>query len=487
MMQREWSEKWGRRSALALKVPKKHLRLLIRRQQPLNRPIVRARTLASCWLLALIAVGPVGPVSAGPFEDGSRAYEQKDYTTAFRLWLSLAEQGNARAQFNVALMYQSGRGVTKDIEQAAHWYRKAAEQGDAEAHGELARTYASGDGVPKDYTQALIWAEKGAELGDPLAQRTLGTMYESGHGVAKNDERAVHWYRRAAQQGEVDAQLRLGLKFERGVGVPKDEQQAYFWWLLASAQGNKYAAHNRDLLERSLAPSQRGAAQAQARNWKPVLERRDSPEGVAGSSRPSASGTGFRISPGRFVTNHHVVQGCLRLRVNGSLAAKVQAGDSRNDIALLAVNGDRGPVATIRSGPIRLGEDVTVVGFPLEGLFSGVTVTTGTISRLSGIGGDSRLVQISAPVQPGNSGGPLLDSRGAVVGVVSSKLDAVTMANVTGDIPQNVNFALKTSVLKAFLDSVSVGYQMSSSGTQLSSAVVASRAKEYTALIECWQ
>ena len=104
-------------------------------------------------------------------------------------------------------------------------------------------------------------------------------------------------------------------------------------------------------------------------------------------------------------------------------------------------------------------ETVAAYGYPLPGLLaSGGNLTTGNITALSGIGDDSRLLQISVPVQPGNSGGPLLDSGGNVVGVVEGKINAIKIAAASGDIPQNVNFAIKASVIATFLDSNGVRY-----------------------------
>src|SRR5439155_21695916 len=97
---------------------------------------------------------------------------------------------------------------------------------------------------------------------------------------------------------------------------------------------------------------------------------------------------------------------------------------------------------------VRQGDGIVAVGFPLRGLLaSGPNVTTGTISALAGLGDDSRYLQITAPVQPGSSGGPLLDQSGNVVGVVVGKLDALRVAQAIGDIPQNVNFAINAAVI----------------------------------------
>jgi S1-C subfamily serine protease len=132
----------------------------------------------------------------------------------------------------------------------------------------------------------------------------------------------------------------------------------------------------------------------------------------------------------------------------------------------------------MRASPLR-------VSFPLEGAFSGITITNGTISRLSGLRGDTGEVQISAPVQQGNSGGPLLDTAGNVIGVVSSKLNALRAAGALGDIPQNVNFAINSSSLRAFLDAKNVNYREVGSETDLTGVQVAARASAFTVLIEC--
>jgi len=173
--------------------------------------------------------------------------------------------------------------------------------------------------------------------------------------------------------------------------------------------------------------------------------------------------------------------------VAGRAAARVQSVDSKSDLALLAVPSNRF-VASLRNGRLRQGDVVTVVGYPLRGLLaSGANVTTGNVSALAGMQNDSRFVQISAPVQPGNSGGPLLDSSGNVVGVVVSKLDAVKFAQLTGDIPQNVNFAVSLFTLQGFLEANAVDYQTAPSTKNLSTADVAEIGRRFTVLVECYK
>jgi S1-C subfamily serine protease len=135
----------------------------------------------------------------------------------------------------------------------------------------------------------------------------------------------------------------------------------------------------------------------------------------------------------------------------------------------------------------RVAEAVMTIGFPLKGLLSSdPIVTTGIISALSGIKSDRRFIQMTAPVQPGNSGGPLVDlSNGAVVGVVSGKLNALKIAEVIGDIPQNINFAVSLGTVQSFLNTHGVPYVLDDTNNTKSYADIAAEAMRYTVLLEC--
>ncbi len=165
----------------------------------------------------------------------------------------------------------------------------------------------------------------------------------------------------------------------------------------------------------------------------------------------------------------------------------VVATDAGNDLALLSLTLPPSDVARFAAGRGgRPGDSVVVMGFPLRGLLaSEPNVTTGTISALSGLRDDTRLLQITAPVQPGNSGAPLIDQSGNVIGVVVAKLDAIAVARSTGDIPQNVNFAIKAGVVRAFLDAHSIDYKIADSTGRLESADIAERGREFTIVVEC--
>jgi len=226
---------------------------------------------------------------------------------------------------------------------------------------------------------------------------------------------------------------------------------------------------------------------------------RPEPRGEGGlppaNERPSSSGTGFVVAEGRVLTNNHVVAECGRLVVRNAAGARapgrVMATDRRRDLALMAVPAEIGPALTFRDAPsVRRGESVVTYGFPLSGLLSsGPTLTTGDINALAGLRDNPANFQISAPVQPGNSGGPLLDSQGNVIGVVVSKLNAARIAEMTGgDIPQNVNFAVKGAEALAFLRANGVQPRTAgSTGTDKRPFEIGDIANPSTVYIQCFR
>ncbi len=206
------------------------------------------------------------------------------------------------------------------------------------------------------------------------------------------------------------------------------------------------------------------------------------------------SGSGVVIGGhGEVLTNAHVVKTCARINVRSSAGdsatAQLIARDEKNDLAVIRSRSHLSLVAAFRDGkPVRAGDAIVALGYPLSGLLATTAnLTVGNVSALAGLGDDSRYLQISAPVQPGNSGGPLLDASGHLVGIVTAKLDAALVARFTRDIPQNVNFALKAEVARAFLDSKGISYQTAHSDQQLSPADVGDIARPFTVRIECEQ
>jgi len=220
------------------------------------------------------------------------------------------------------------------------------------------------------------------------------------------------------------------------------------------------------------------------------------PDAPAAAAKPAKAvnkaGTGFVISAsGHIVTNQHVVAGCGEIRGNltgePSTTLRLVSSDESNDLALL-----QGPAtsfkefARIRDRAIRSGDSVVAIGFPYHGLLtSDFTVTTGIVSSLSGLMNDTRFLQISAAVQPGNSGGPLLDTGGLIVGMVAAKINALKFVRATGNIPENINFAIKTGAIRDFLDNSVVSYQTAEPKADLKTTEIAGAARAYTLLISC--
>ena len=211
---------------------------------------------------------------------------------------------------------------------------------------------------------------------------------------------------------------------------------------------------------------------------------------ASGVASAQSSGSAFVVAPGLLVTNHHVVDNCGAIDViapDGRRPAAIVDSVEIIDLALLRVYGLRGGIASIRAEtPVLLGEQATVFGFPLGGALSSTgNFTTGVVSSLRGLNDSAGQIQITAPVQPGNSGGPVLDRSGGVIGVVESKLDALQTVKATGDIPQNVNFAVSVSVLTDFLTQNNVTFKSVGPRAAIPTTQIAEMAQSFTYKIRC--
>lgn len=211
--------------------------------------------------------------------------------------------------------------------------------------------------------------------------------------------------------------------------------------------------------------------------------------------QPQLRGVGSGIvvdAEGHVLTNSHVAGTCNELRVvdsNGASGeATVQARDAANDLALLDTHRRwRGWAGFRDSGTLQPGEPLVVTGFPLTGLVSpDMAVTTGSVTTVTGRGGDTRQFEFSAPVEPGNSGGPVLDYTGHVIGLTVSTLNSLAVAIATGGtVPQNVNFAIKSTSAREFLEANHVALTNSGSSRTLDATGVAELARGFTVRVEC--
>lgn len=203
----------------------------------------------------------------------------------------------------------------------------------------------------------------------------------------------------------------------------------------------------------------------------------------------TASGSGVAIDRNHVLSNAHVVDGGGAITVllaGRPIAADLVFSDARNDLALLRVDAVLPAVAGFRPGlDLHLGEDVVVLGFPLQGLLgSGPQASAGNIAALCGVGNDSTVFQFTAPIASGNSGGPILDLAGNLVGLVSSSLnlDSVRRAGANAE---NINFGIKGAVIRSFLDAFGLAPQLSDRVATLGRADVVRQMRDAIFRVAC--
>ncbi len=455
------------------------------------------KTLLSAFVVLASLLNLVGCVSTGSFyySKGYDAHKAGNHSDAVAFWRKAAEGGSVSAQFALGVVYHKGEGVTRNIKEAMSWFRKAANNGDSQAQYNLGLAFGLGEGVPRDYEEAVKWYRKAAEGGLAQAQSNLGAAYQAGDGVIKDDKKAIYWIRKAADQGLAIAQSNLGRAYEMGVGVEVDYGEAEKWLRLAAAQGHKKAISSlKELKEKSQAAEaqrkerERQAAKARRKEQErqAAKARRKEQERQAAEARrkekereaaelrrkeeqriaeakqnrlmPASSGSGFAVSAiGHVVTNNHVISGCQKVVIHHkgqSVLARTLAFDPQNDLAVLKGNFQPSTVLKFSESSPELLQDIYVAGYPFgQRISRGVKVTKGIISSLTGAGNNFSNIQIDAALQPGNSGGPIVDEKGNVVGVAVAKLDIKKILKDYGTLPENTNFGVKTSVVKSMLDS----------------------------------
>ena len=175
-----------------------------------------------------------------------------------------AKQGDAEAQFFLALGYDVGWGVPQDDKEAVRWFQASAEQGYARAQFYLGSAYDNGKGVSQDHEEAVRWYRKAAEQGQAEAQYNLGVSYRKGVGVPQDYKEAVQWYRKAANQGMGEAQWNLGNMYVNGLGVSQNYAKAAK--LFIKAESSKWFRENVNQHDAKVAAMIRGAENGMARD-----------------------------------------------------------------------------------------------------------------------------------------------------------------------------------------------------------------------------
>ncbi|MCP5329731.1 MAG: SEL1-like repeat protein [Pseudomonadales bacterium] len=193
-----------------------------------NREILRQAASRQAWDDAL--------------ENARAAYYEGRFAEALAIWRPLAQQGNARAQNNLGILYRNGEGVVQDYDLAREWLLRAAAQGWARAQFSLGMMYDFGQGLARNEQEAMRWYELAAEQDDADAAFNLAGLYQEGRGIPRNLEQSIRWYGRAAALGHANAQNVLGQMYATGEGVAQDLAEAQRLFRLAAQQDHS-AAH----------------------------------------------------------------------------------------------------------------------------------------------------------------------------------------------------------------------------------------------------
>lgn len=357
-----------------------------------------------------------------------------------------------------------------DEESAMVYYVKAVSMGSALACRRLNGIYL-GRGVME---KAFEYELKAAELGDHASMLLVSGSYKEGKGVLKNIGKSSYWLLRSAEAGNAQSMAEVAVAYIEGYGLTENPMEGLAWLYVAEYKQNDDAAKLIKNAEAKLNNSLILMAQDRAKVIIDLIQdgRRttdstlgapapNSPPGQKAPSKPKheakGSGSGAIVSSlGHVVTAAHVIKGSNYLEIvtpAGSYPATVLSVDDANDVALLKVDKSfEAHIPVGRSNEVRLGQSVATIGFPNIGIQGhSPKVTQGMISGENGMQNDIRMWQISVPIQPGNSGGPLLDEHGRLVGVVVASL-SLRAIQITGSVPQNVNYAIKGAYLEPLLN-----------------------------------
>jgi uncharacterized protein len=424
-----------------------------------------------------------------------------DWIEATKWHIKAAKLGLGTSQLWLGVAYEKGYShVVQSYEKAVYWYEKAIDAiassplgyKSSQAEAYLGVLYLEGLGVRADKEKGMhLIFEKNIEN---FKYRCELALNRTGYSLVRYGEAYTNLIKQCSELGSPKAQYDLAWAYQQGKGVPENYILAYKWMTLAASKAKpddlKLFHNDLKLLRNSFTQYQIQKGQDLAGDWFPKKYKAiKSKKSKTNKSKGYSSGTGFYVNKkGLMITNNHVVKSCNKIKVDGSNAV-VKLFDTTNDLALLKVDSSPSSVPDFRAGRgIRLGDGVTVAGYPLRSVLgSGLNVVTGTVASLSGIKNNSSRLQITAPVNSGNSGGPLFDSSGRVVGVIVSKINNTKAREILGEEIQGANFAIKGSVVRSFLDMNDVDYEVSSSNKNMSTADIAENAKEYTALIKCWK
>ena len=415
-------------------------------------------------------------------DEAQSAIRDKDYDRAVALLLPRAEAGDDTARVELGTLNFKGIGTPVDVNAALHWYKLAADDGDAVAAEKLGEVYQSGQAGGVKDADALAWYQRAADQGNADGEMNLGFMHDVGRGTPRDFKEAIRHYVKAGERAQATALNNIGTAYAKGNGVAQSFAKALFWvevsLKLGAADGT--IQNNAKDDKTHLSAGYVLQIQAAAAKWKPGKGALDSvmadahlpvegdvPPTSPVPPPPSGNGSGFIVNAdGDVLTADHIVDSCAALRVrltNGPpIAATLVVASRKYDLAVLRPDKSLGAPLALRDKPVRQGETVVAAGYPLASLFgTGVSVSTGIVNALAGIDTDDQF-RFSAAIQSGNSGGPLFDADGAVLGVDLNTLGPGDVP--AGSIAQNANFAIRATAIEEFLDANSVAYKSTPAG-----------------------
>ncbi|MCF6113417.1 trypsin-like peptidase domain-containing protein [Mesorhizobium muleiense] len=428
----------------------------------------------------------------------------------YTLAAEAASRELAEAEFFVGLLLADGLGVNADVKKAIESIERASSKGVGGAQAVLAHAYETGLGVPEDDAKAMQLYEQAAKADYPYAQYKLGLEALPPNQVGAPSGASLEWMTRAANNGYAEAQLKLAELYRDGVAksdgfeVQVDPVASQLWFDLAWLNGTndvRDAAENgRVQGAATLSRTQWAEARRRAADW--VTEREIqgptqqlSAAGLVGrlfgdlpNAKRVSSGSGVIVNKvGYVLTNHHVIQECLGLSIwKDGRHSPVESGpfDTANDLAVLRLKTSSSVSARLRETvgtPIEKGQMVVAAGFPLPDVLGEfeVRVTSGEINAKSGPQTNASWLQHSANIQPGNSGGPLFDAAGNVVGIVNEKL--------RHEVAPNTFFAIKSNIAAEFLEVANVPFERGRLSRTLTTEDIGKFADSVTVRVDCWR
>lgn len=336
---------------------------------------------------------------------------------------------------------------------------------------------------------------------DLRAINHLAYMFISGKlpsGLKKNYKKGISLYKISANEGNAKAQFNLGIFYSRGVGVKQNYLEAAFWLSLSKNEIEK-ANEELEKIITQLSKLQKDELNIKIDEWfngnskeKIIPINPDPPTFIPKNLRLAGFGTGFFFDTSSMITNHHVIKGCKALTIiikDKRYLAKVIKHNKNLDLALLNVNYKNKFYVKFEGNKLEQGEEIIIVGFPLPGMLNtNVKVTDGIVSSLYGLENDPNTITHTAPIQPGNSGGPVFSEKGTVVAVVvSTYTHKEIMEELGGYIPQNINFAIKGEKVIEFIKKSNSNYESINGTKNYKPKEIIKIGNLTTKMVECWK